>query len=457
MSLKHFAWTCAFFAYGCFSPESPSQLTGTDTDIDSDGTSDSMSTGSAVTSVTNASMSGEPSSTSPTQPTTSETMTTGPETETDAGTESSGVEVLCGDGVPVAGEFCFDDPPLSVDVAREAIDVAIADVDVNDALDIVVLHHEFEMGVVTIIEADGVGGFTLGETAPGPAQGATLAVVDSDDDGDDDLFAVGRYGLMHYTNEVTFLSESSVMDYTGNDFYVNEMLVADMDGDAIVDCLTTHAYAHAWYRGQLDGGGAWTFPADFDTFPTGGEGASGMIIGAFPFDGDADIDLVGLNQYSGNIEVLTNDGSGTFTSVSTPAFCAGGARFGEAADFDVDGNIDLVATCDDGDLALATDDGTGTFATLETLALAGSYRPTVADFDGDGAPDILVTSTTLNRAVVFRNDGAGGFEIAEPQFMGDAPVYGAATADLNDDGALDIVVATRDDPASRVLIYLATP
>jgi hypothetical protein len=457
MSLKHFAWACAFFAYGCFSPDSPSVQTGTDTDVDSDGTSDSMSTGSAVTSVTNASMSSEPSSTSPTQPTTSETMTTGPETETDSGSESSGVEPACGDGVPVAGEFCFDDPPLTVDVGPDAIDVAIADIDVNDALDIVVLHHVSDMGVVTIVEADGVGGFTLGGTMPGPPQGASLQVVDSDGDGDDDVFAVGRYGLMHFRNEATFLSESSVMDYTGNDFYVNEIVVADMDGDDIVDCLTTHPYAHARYRGQLNGSGDWTFPADFDTLPTTTEGASGMIVGAFPFDGDADIDIVGLNQYAANAEVLTNDGGGTFTSVSSPALCAGGARFGEAADFDVDGNIDLVATCDDGDLAIATDDGTGMFATVETLALAGSYRPTVADLDGDGAPDILVTSTTLNRAVVFRNDGAGGFEIAEPQFMADAPVYGAATADLNDDGAFDIVVASRDDPTSRVQIYLATP
>jgi hypothetical protein len=457
MSLKHFAWACAFFAYGCFSPDSPSSLSGTDTDVDSDGTTDSMGTGSAVTSVTNASMSSEPSSTSPTQPTTSETMTTGPETESDPSTGSTGVEAACGDGVPVATEFCFDDPPLSVDVGREAIDVAIADIDVNDALDIVVLHHEPDMGVVTIVEADGVGGFTLGATMPGPRDGASLQVVDTDDDGDDDVFAVGRYGLMHYRNEVTFLSESSVMDYYGNDFYVNEVVAADMDGDDIVDCLTTHPYAHAWYRGQLNGGGDWAFPADFDTFPTNNEGASGMIVGAFPFDGDDDIDLVALNQYSANIEILTNDGSGNFTGVSTPSFCAGGARFGDAADFDVDGNIDVVATCDDGDLAVATDDGTGTFATLQTLALAGSYRPTVADFDGDGAPDILVTSTTLDRAVVFRNDGAGGFEIAEPQFMADGPVYGAATADLNDDGALDIVVATRGDPMSRVYIYLANP
>jgi hypothetical protein len=456
MSLKHFAWACAFFAYGCFSPDSPSNQTGTDTDADSDGTSDSLSTGSAVTSVTNASMS-EPSSSSPTQPTTSETMTGNPETETDPGTESSGVEPACGDGVPVAGEFCFDDPPLSVEIAREAIDVAIADIDVNDALDIVVLHHESDMGVVTIVEADGVGGFTLAGTTPAPDEGASLQVVDTDGDGDDDFFAVGRYGLMHYRNEVTFLSESSVMDYTGNDFYVNEIVVADMDGDDIVDCLTTHAYAHAWYRGQFNGSGEWTFPADFEQLPTTTEGASGIIVGAFPFDGDDDIDLVGLNQYSANIEVLTNDGSGMFTSVSSPSLCAGGARFGEAADLDVDGNIDLLATCDDGDLAFATDDGTGTFATVETLALAGSYRPTVADFDGDGAPDILVTSTTLNRAVVFRNDGAGDFEIAEPQFMADAPVYGAATADLNDDGALDIVVASRGDPMSRVDIYLATP
>jgi hypothetical protein len=457
MSLKHFAWACAFFAYGCFSPDSPSPQTGTDTDVDSDGTSDSLSTGSAVTSVTNASMSSEPSSTSPTQPTTSETMTTGPETDSETASGSSGVEPACGDGVPVANEFCFDDPPLSVDVGPGVVDVAIGDTDINGELDILTLHRIDEMGEITLIEADGVGGFAVEGTSVAPAYGGRLRVADTDGDGDDDVFAVGGGGLMHLRNEGSFLSDSTSMDFFSGDGEIAELIATDLNNDDIVDCVVTQAYDHSWYAGQLNGGGDWTFAATANSLPTSGEGASGMIVSALSYDGDEDLDVIALNQYYFAVEVLAGDGAGAFTLTSSPELCPSGARFGDAADFNGDGNTDFVATCMDGDLGVAFDDGTGTFATLETLALAGAYRPTVADFDRDGAPDILVTSVSLNRAVIFRNDGAGGLAVEEPQFMGDGPVYGAATADLDDDGALDIVIATSNTPMSRVDVYFATP
>jgi hypothetical protein len=205
--------------------------------------------------------------------------------------------------------------------------------------------------------------------------------------------------------------------------------------------------------------GDWAFDTDFVGLPTAGEGASGMIAGAFSFDGDADIDVVGLNQYYSAVEVLTNDGGGVFTLHSNPSLCAGefdGVRFGDWGDLDGDGNTDLVATCVDGDVGVALDDGTGMFANLTTLALAGAYRPTITDLNNDGAPDILVSSTTLMRAVIFLNDGTGAFELSDTQFMGTGPVQGAVAEDLDDDGALDVVVLS-GGPSSQVDVYFAMP
>jgi hypothetical protein len=157
---------------------------------------------------------------------------------------------------------------------------------------------------------------------------------------------------------------------------------------------------------------------------------------------------------------MINDGEAGFTSFTTPQICTeedGGVRFGDWGDFDGDGHSDLVVTCMGGDLGVAFDDGDGTFASTATLALAGAHRPTVVDIDGDEHPDLLVTSSTLDRAVVFLNDGAGNFALAPEQFRANAPVYGAAAADLDGDGAMDLVVASSASPTSSVDVYFADP
>jgi hypothetical protein len=456
MDSRAFACFCAFFANGCFTAADVPTPADTDTDTASDGTeSDSLGTGSAVTSVTNGMTTG-PSSTSPTQPTDpSDTITTGPDTDSQTGTTGD-VEPQCGDGVAVATEFCFDDPPLNYEVGPGAVDIAIGDITANGLLDIVILHADADMGSISVLEADGVGGFVMGTTQAAPGYGGRVRVADVDGDGDGDVFALGRDGLRYYRNEVAFFLDYDAPQFFGSE--VAELIVADVDGDDVPDVLASESYSHIWLRGVMNMGD-WAFGMAYTQFPTTGEGASGIIAGTFSFDGDADLDVVGLNQYYSTVEVLTNDGNGNYAAHSTPSLCSGsdGVRFGDWSDLDGDGNSDLVSTCMGGDIGVSLDDGSGTFATFDTLALAGAHRPTVVDLDGDEHPDLLVTSTTLNRAVVFRNDGSGGFALGDPQFMADAPVHSAAAADLDGDGAMDVIVASNDSPMSRVDVYFANP
>ncbi len=464
MSSMRFAWFCAFLAQGCFNPDSGSPAADTDSNTDSNGTeSDSINTGSAVTSVTNSSMTSEPTTTNPTSITNPAT-TTDPETgsqsesDTEAESGSTGIEAQCGDGIPVATELCFDDDPVSHDVGPGAVDVGIGDISANGLLGIVVLHDQDGTGALTLLEPDGVGGYIEGDSQTAPSYAGRVRVTDIDADGDADILAVGGGGLRYYRNEAAFFLDYDAQTFQPGSSDVAEIIVADIDADDVPDVLASQAYAFTWYRGVMNAGN-WAFAADFTELPIPGEGAAGMIAGAFSFDGDDDIDVVALNRYDSIVDVLINDGGGTFSTHSAPQLCAGdfnGIRFGDWADFDQDGNTDLVVTCIDGDLGVALDDGTGTFPTFTTLPLAGAYRPTVVDLDGDGAPDILVTSTTLMRAVLFRNDGNGSFALADTQFMGTGPVRGAAVADLNDDGALDVVVASGGEN-SHVDIHFATP
>jgi hypothetical protein len=80
-----------------------------------------------------------------------------------------------------------------------------------------------------------------------------------------------------------------------------------------------------------------------------------------------------------------------------------------------------------------------------------TYSAALADVDGDGHPDIVVSSDDPDRKLVFRNDGNGHF--TEFGTFGD-PRWSTryvTLADLNGDGYPDIVAANReDDPKAPV-------
>ncbi len=264
--------------------------------------------------------------------------------------------------------------------------------------------------------------------------------------------------LTYIRNQTTYLSTNTVDDFFGSTWEVQDLVLADLDGDDIIDVLVTEAYSQRIYPGVVNDN-IWDAEEPV-FFPSPGEGAAGIAAGAFSFDGDDDIDVAAFNQYYTNASIMTNDGSGTLTEFATPQLCAGdidGIRFGEAADLDGDGNTDFVVTCMAGGVSVALGDDGGAFGELQTLPLAGSFRVYPADLDDDGDLDLVVTSRALERALMFINDGAAQFELSDVQFQAPGPVFGAAVADLDDDGVVDVALSSDAGKQGRVDIYFAEP
>ncbi len=78
----------------------------------------------------------------------------------------------------------------------------------------------------------------------------------------------------------------------------------------------------------------------------------------------------------------------------------------------------------------------------------------VADINGDGNLDLVVTNENDNIVSVLLGDGSGGFSAATPVTVGAEP-RSIAVADLDGDGDLDLAVANFFDDNVSVLLGMA--
>lgn len=112
------------------------------------------------------------------------------------------------------------------------------------------------------------------------------------------------------------------------------------------------------------------------------------------------------------------------------------------ADFDGDGSPDLaVANADASSVTVLLNVGRGEPAIINTHAV-GTFPLSVAtgDFTGDGKPDIISASNSSGTISLLRNNGSGGFVPAGTFNSGFGGVD-MAVGDFNNNGTLDVAVA----------------
>jgi signal transduction histidine kinase len=284
--------------------------------------------------------------------------------------------------------------------------------------------------------------------------GATA--VDVDNDNDADLVLTGWTGITRlfrnagncaFSDRTADMNLSTPMD-------ANACAAVDADGDGWVDLFLTDE--HGSNRLLLNRGDG-TFR---DATGASGLASDGNSQAAAFSDVDCDgrPDLYVCNWFKPD-RLYRNLGNGRFRSMDLPlevcrkSWNSNGVSF---ADVDNDGDFDLFVTRRDGDAWLyrnhtAVGDSNWMFEDVTGRSgLAGiraAYGSVFADFDQDGGLDLYVA--VMGSDACFLNGGDGAFRkvFEEPiPRIGGAGGYstGAACADMDDDGDLDLFVANKD-------------
>jgi len=173
------------------------------------------------------------------------------------------------------------------------------------------------------------------------------------------------------------------------------------------------------------------------------------VMADFNRDGIADIvqALPADQSGTGRLTVSLGRADGTFQEMASDAVLGHTPRAIVAGDFNRDGMVDVIVGDDDGSLTLFVGDGTGKLVSSGNVAYLGSVASVaVADFNHDGIPDLAISDWRSSAVTIFTGVGNGSFERgwSFPLRM-PGTVPRVTVADFNGDGIPDLAVVYGDD------------
>jgi hypothetical protein len=348
---------------------------------------------------------------------------------------------------------------LPITLGQSPVWVATVDLRGNGKTDLIVAEADSNSIGVFLGKGDG----TFKESSISlPGSAVTLVVGDFNHDGKPDIAVP--------LNEFDSSTYIEVLPGVGDGTF----------GSAIVTPTTLYPPATFWVSsGDLNGDGFPDLvlssgdPVEINlqialnngdgTFSAGGAMAGpfgGQFVSTAIFDADEDgkPDLVIADTY-GYVWFDHGNGDGTFAPLVNK-FGTGDFPFGmEVADVNGDGHLDVITSgypllvepfygATAGNLtSVLLGDGKGNFGPATVYrGDVGAFSLAINDFNGDGRPDIVTANQDTDSAVVFLNDGKGGYGEPRGNWIGEmpgsynAPASGLMSVDVDGDGEPDLVL-----------------
>ncbi len=256
-----------------------------------------------------------------------------------------------------------------------------------------------------------------------------LVLKDYDGDGRIDVLTGGlnsgtEFVLLKNTGTNNFTNLSLPCGYDVDDV---TCLFIDLNKDGIQEIVALSYFKFINIFSQSGG----TFQYE-QRLVFGGPAYRGLTV---DMNKDGLLDIVSCSQISGSVAVYLNEGNGAFASPTFSITEDNGLSAVQVADFNGDGFPDVaycsVSTSTNGFINVNLSDANGKLTIKKTLMNSGNTVLAAADFNNDGFIDLAATN------VVFFNDGTGNFS---PYYYSVSfTPFNAAAVDVNNDSLPDLI------------------
>ena len=330
-------------------------------------------------------------------------------------------------------------------------EIALGDLNGDGHLDVVTANEV--AGTISVLLGNGAGGLSAHTDFSAGTRPVALVLADLDGDGHLDVAAADSTGnsvqVLKGDGSGGFGPASSFSAGTGP----NGLAVGDLNHDGMLDLVAVDVISQRLAVLLASGGGAFSPPGFTALLDQPSKVALGDL------DGDGNPDATVIAGGSGNLYVFRGNGGGGFSSLGTYLGSGTESRDVAMADLNGDGKLDVIAVSRGG-LRTYPGNGDGTLGTPARQATRGAFGAAVADLDEDGVPDVAIASDLVGFPTPPYSGGAAFYHGMGDGSMHSLVAYGSdglptdlAIGDMNGDGSPDIVIANTRVSTVSILLH----